>query len=202
MRHLVKNKASFENITIFTSPGTLESKAEVIAHLKESGVQIISGDLTNAEDVKKAYEGVDTVISAVGRNMIEHQIELIRLADQTPNIHRFFPSEYGTDIEHGPQSAGEKPHQKKLKVRAAIRKCENLDHTFLVTGPYADGDPGLYFSPNYGAQETGCFDVRAKKAVLLGDGNLKISFTTMNEYVVFLPLVKRRICGFIFLEIP
>jgi hypothetical protein len=120
--------------------------------------------------------------------MIEHQIELIRLADQTPSVHRFFPSEYGTDIEHGPSSAHEKPHQKKLLVRAAIRKCERLDHTFLVTGPYADGDPGLYFSPNHGAVAAGSFDIRAKKAVLLGDGNLKISFTTMNECVNLITL--------------
>ena len=113
--------------------------------------------------------------------MIEHQVELIRLADQTPNIRRFFPSEYGTDIEHGPESSGEKPHQRKLKVRASIRSCKNLDYTFLVTGPYADGDPVLYLSPNYGATVTGSFDVRTKTAVMLGSGDLKIAFTTMTE---------------------
>lgn len=113
--------------------------------------------------------------------MIQHQIELIRLADKTPNIHRFFPSEYGTDIEHNPDSSGERPHQNKLKVRSFIRSCENVDYTFLVTGPYADGDPGLYLSPNHGATHTGSFDVRTKTAVLLGSGNLNIAFTTMAE---------------------
>lgn len=121
------------------------------------------------------------MISCVGRNVIEHQVELIRLANESPSIHRFFPSEYGTDIEYGPASASEKPHQKKLKVRAAIRSCDHLDHTFVVTGPYADGDAGLYFGANTVAKQAGTFDVKNKEAVLMGDGNLKISFTTMHE---------------------
>lgn len=121
------------------------------------------------------------MISAVGRNVIEHQAELIRLANDSPSVHRFFPSEYGTDIEYGPKSVDEPPHQKKLKVRATIRSCDNLDHTFVVTGPYADGDPGLYFSANPYAKAGGSFDPKNKDAVLIGDGNLKISFTTMRE---------------------
>jgi hypothetical protein len=88
---------------------------------------------------------------------------------------------YGTDIEHGPSSANEKPHQKKLKVRAAIRACKNLDYTYVVVGPYADGEAGLYFGPNRAIPEAGGFDANKREAVLLGDGNLKISFTTMKE---------------------
>jgi hypothetical protein len=118
------------------------------------------------------------VISAVGRNVIEQQVELIRLANLSPSVHRFFPSEYGTDIEYGPSSAHEKPHQKKLKVRAAIRNCDNLDHTFVVTGPYSD----LYLGTGSPAtKQAGSFDVKNKEAVVLGDGTQKISFTTMRE---------------------
>ncbi|KAI1625181.1 isoflavone reductase [Exophiala viscosa] len=181
IQQILKGKNAFDRIAIFTSSDTVNSKSEEIAILKDQGVEVLVGNITDENDVKKAYQGVDTVISAVGRNMIEHQVELIRLADQTPNIHRFFPSEYGTDIEHGPESSGEKPHQRKLKVRASIRSCKNLDYTFLVTGPYADGDPVLYLSPNHGATITGSFDVRTKTAVLLGSGDLKIAFTTMTD---------------------
>jgi hypothetical protein len=129
----------------------------------------------------KPRPDIDTVISAVGRNVIETQVEWIRLADQDPGVQRFFPSEYGTDIEYGPKSIDEKPHQKKIKVRAAIRAAKNLDHTFLVTGPYADGDGGLYFGTGGAGNESGHFDVKNKEATLIGDGNLKVSFTTMNE---------------------
>jgi hypothetical protein len=99
----------------------------------------------------------------------------------TPNIKRFFPSEYGTDIEYGSQSATEKPHQQKLKVRAYIREAvKRLEYTYLVTGPYAEG----YIGKGRGDLSAGGFDVQARKAVLLGTGNEKISLTTMPESVV------------------
>ncbi|OAP62971.1 hypothetical protein AYL99_02198 [Fonsecaea erecta] len=178
---LVRNKSKFERIAVFTSPGTYESKAGVIQDLQKQGVDIIVGDINKLDDVVRAYQGIDTVISCVGRNVIEHQIELVRLANDSPSVHRFFPSEYGTDIEHNPTSAHEKPHQKKLLVRAALRACDRLDHTYVVVGPYADGEPGLYFGKNPVVKEAGTFDVKNKEAVLLGDGNQKISFTTMKD---------------------
>ncbi|KIW64386.1 hypothetical protein PV04_09323 [Phialophora macrospora] len=187
-QEIVRNKSKFDRIAIFTSPGTYESKASEIQKLKDEGVDVIVGDLTNSGDVKKAYQDIDTVISAVGRNVIEHQVELIRLANESPSVHRFFPSEYGTDIEYGPASANEKPHQKKLKVRAALRAADNLEYTCVVVGPYADGEPGLYFGANKSVKEAGTFDVKNKEAVLIGDGDFKISFTTMKDVGKFVVL--------------
>lgn len=104
------------------------------------------------------------------------------MADKHPDVKRFFPSEYGTDIEHGPASASEKPHQQKLKVRAELRKLQNLEYTFIVTGPYANADFGLYFGATPVDKEaTGTFDVKRKRAVILGTGDDKVSFTTMRD---------------------
>lgn len=121
----------------------------------------------------------DTVISALGRNVILTQIPLLTLAELSPTIHTFYPSEYGTDIEYGPSSANEKPHQLKLQVRKHIREnIRKLKTTYLVTGPYSD----LYFGKMGGeADKTGSFDVKQKKAVLLGTGKGKVSFTTMKD---------------------
>jgi hypothetical protein len=94
-------------------------------------------------------------------------------------VKRFFPSEYGTDIEYGPKSAHEVPHQQKLKVRAALRETSGLDYTYVVTGPYADGR--AYLSPGHGSPELGSFNVKAKTAFLLGDSKGKISLTTPTE---------------------
>ena len=123
--------------------------------------------------------GYDTIVSALGRNVIQHQIDLIRLAEQTPNVKRFYPSEYGTDIEYGPQSPVEPPHQLKLKVRKYIKEnVKRLEYTYLVTGPYAE----LYIGKASGEQiKAGGFDVKNSKAVLLGTGDEKVSFTTMPE---------------------
>ncbi len=124
------------------------------------------------------------MISAVGRNVIAGQIELVKWADSTPNIRRFFPSEYGTDIEYNASSAHEKPHQQKLKVRKFItEEVKNLEVTYLVTGPYSDLFLGKTIPGN---EKAGTFDVQGKKAVVLGDGKEKVSFTTMKDVGVLL----------------
>ncbi len=60
-----------------------------------------------------------------------------------------------------------------------MKDLDNLDYTYVVVGPYADGEPGLAFGANRAAKEIGTFDVKNKEAVLIGDGNLKVSYTTM-----------------------
>ncbi|GAM37360.1 isoflavone reductase family protein [Talaromyces pinophilus] len=179
IRSLIEAQASFDRLAVFTSPSTVEKKAKEIESLEEKGVQVIVGDLTNQENVLKAYEGSDTVISCVGRNMIKAQIDLIRWAEESsPNIKRFFPSEYGTDIEYGPESVFEKPHQAKLAVRNYIKSSiRRVEYTYLVTGPYAD----LYIAKLSQNPCLGSFDIEEKKATLLGSGDDPISLTTMNN---------------------
>jgi hypothetical protein len=127
-------------------------------------------------------EGIDTVISAVGRGVLAEQINWIHLAEKAPSVKRFFPSEYGTDIEHGPQSMNEKPHQFKIKVRAALKASSGLDYTYVVTGPYADAQTAAYLSamPESTAA-IGTYDVKKKRAVVIEDGKGKISLTTPHE---------------------
>lgn len=111
----------------------------------------------------------------------------------------FFPSEFGTDVEYDETSAHEIPHQRKLRVRALLREISStstsitgnndddgyknhLEYTYIVTGPYADADRSLYLSAQPPEKEIwGTFDVHRKRAVLLGDGNGKISLTTMRD---------------------
>ena len=92
-------------------------------------------------------------------------------------MRRFIPSEYGSDVEYWPESAHEPPHQLKLKVRAHMSTMKKLEYTYLVTGPYSD----LYLGAFKVRPEIGSFDVKAKKAVLLGDGEGPVSFTAMYE---------------------
>lgn len=103
----------------------------------------------------------------------------IKLAMQSPSVKRFFPSEYGTDIEYGPESAKEPPHQLKLQVRAVLKGQSEVDYTYVVTGPYAD--VGGYLAAGVAAPGIGCYNVKEKKAVLIDDGKGKISLTTPNE---------------------
>ncbi|KAF2795981.1 isoflavone reductase family protein [Melanomma pulvis-pyrius CBS 109.77] len=184
LEQLIEAKPAFEKIGIFTSPGTAEKKADAIKKLKERGVEVVVGDVNSEEDVKKAYEAYNTVISALGRSVILTQIPLLTLASASPTIHTFYPSEYGTDIEYDASSAAEKPHQLKLQVRKHIREhIANLHITYLVTGPYSD----LFIGKMGGAAAaTGTFDVAGKKAVLLGNGEGEVSLTTMRDVGVLL----------------
>ncbi|SMR47895.1 unnamed protein product [Zymoseptoria tritici ST99CH_3D1] len=179
---ILDHQSRWSSVAVFTSPNTVQTKADEIAHLKAQRVKIIEGDLTSESDVNNAYKGIDTVVSCVGRPVIDKQLLLIQLADKHPDVQRFFPSEYGTDIEYWPSSANEKPHQLKLKVRALLKTIQNLEYTYVVTGPYGDADGGLYLSAKSPErEEEGTFDVKRKRAVLLGDGRGKISLSTMRD---------------------
>ncbi|OOF96866.1 hypothetical protein ASPCADRAFT_206993 [Aspergillus carbonarius ITEM 5010] len=180
---IVNAQDAFGRIAIFTSPNTLTHKPDEINALRHRGVDILVGNIANRDEVLKAYEGVDTIISALGRGAIAAQIPLIQLANETPHIKRFLPSEYGTDIEYGPASQHEKPHQQKLKVRAALKEVRrDLEYAYVVTGPYADFPFYLGRSP---FAKAGTFDAVAKKAVLLGDGQGRISLTACADVGTF-----------------
>lgn len=140
----------------------------------------MTGDVNNAQDVSRAYEGVDVVVSCLGRNVLAGQVELIRLAEESASVKWFFPSEYGTDIEYDASSKDEKPHQNKLRVREFIRShVERVQCTYLVTGPYID----MYLTLIPGVEALGGYDVRSRKAVVVGSGNDAVGFTSMPECV-------------------
>jgi hypothetical protein len=174
---ILRAKPAFE-VLLFTSPNTASTKTELLSKWKAEGLSVVTGDVTNADDVLSAYQGVDTVISCVGRNVLQHQIELIRLAEETPSVKWFFPSEYGTDIEHNDKSPDEKPHQIKLKVRAFVRdQVKRLKVTYVVTGPYFD----MWVNAIAGLEAAGGFVHDRKEAYVIGEGDDKVGFCTMWE---------------------
>ncbi|KAK7413258.1 hypothetical protein QQX98_007846 [Neonectria punicea] len=176
---LINAKDNFERIGIFTSAQTLANKSELVESFRSRGVDVITGDLYNDDDILGAYKGFDTVVSAVGRSAIDKQVDLIALAEQCPTIIRFIPSEYGTDIAYNASSATEIPHQKKLKVRAFMESdaVHDLAYTYLVTGPFAD----LYVGAMTSEPQVGSFNIATREATLLGDGTGRVGLTTMAD---------------------
>jgi hypothetical protein len=65
---IIQRKSSFERIAIFTSPATAESKADKINALKNEGVEIIIGDVANADNVAKAYKGTELDMAKTATN--------------------------------------------------------------------------------------------------------------------------------------
>lgn len=186
---ILSQKDKFNRIVVFTSENTIWTKSDEVDDLKRRGAEIIAGDFRSASDVSEALEAAetDTVVSCLGRPVIAAQANLIECAAKSERVKKFFPSEYGTDVEFDETSKGEKPHQQKLKIRELLRKVGNqegkLEYTCVVTGPYGDADGGLYLgAKKVEDEEEGTFDVKRKRAVLLGaDGEGKISLTTMRD---------------------
>lgn len=169
---------AFDEVSIFTAPNPSPSKQSLLSSWQDKGLKVITGDILSDQDIKAAYEGVDTVISCLGRNVLAHQIKLLTLAEDSGSVQWFFPSEYGTDIEYSAQSAHEKPHQLKLAVRKHIKEnIRRVKCTYLVTGPYVD----LWFRAAPGLEVAGGFDVAGKKAYVIDDGEGRIGFVTMKE---------------------
>lgn len=175
---LLRAKPAFQQLVLFTSPNSAKEKAQQLEKWKSEGLSIIVGDLTSEADVTAAYHGVDTVVSAVGRGGLQHQINLLRLAEASESVKWFLPSEFGTDIEHNDKSPNERPHQLKLQVRKYIR--ENLQRvkvTYVVTGPYFD----MWVDAAPSLEAAGGFVPAEKKAYVIEDGNGKVGFCTMPE---------------------
>lgn len=178
MDAIVNASPAFPRVSILTSKETAANKSDLIDGWKSSGVSVVLGDITNPQDIETAYDGVDTVISCLGRGALEAQKELIRLAEASPTVRWFFPSEFGTDPGHNERSAQEKPHQTKLAVRKFIREnTEQLNVTYLVVGPYFD----MWVDQRKWGDGLGGIDVVGREAILTGDGNTKIGFTTLKE---------------------
>ncbi|OAA65836.1 NmrA-like protein [Niveomyces insectorum RCEF 264] len=180
-------KPPFTHVAIFTSPNTVTNKADLLQTWKARGLaSVVVGSVQNEDDVQRAYttEKPDTVISCLGRDALQVQESLLRLADAPGSpVKWVFPSEYGTDVEHNPSSATEKPHQHKLALRKYIREqIKNVQVTYLVTGPYFD--MWVNYTPD--TEPTGGFDPAAKRAVVVGDGEGRVGFCTMPDVGKFL----------------
>ncbi|CDP14426.1 unnamed protein product [Coffea canephora] len=57
------------------------------------------GDLYDHESLVKAIKQVDVVISTVGQNQLDDQGKIIDAIKEAGNVKRFYPSEFGVDVD-------------------------------------------------------------------------------------------------------
>ncbi len=55
---IIKAKSCFGRIAILTSENTIQKKTSKIDELRRSGAEVLVGDITKEEDVKRAYHGL------------------------------------------------------------------------------------------------------------------------------------------------
>nr|XP_043627819.1 isoflavone reductase-like protein [Erigeron canadensis] len=158
-----------------TLPTTNPSKSSLIDSFKESGVTLITGDLYDHSSLVKAIKEVDVVISAIDQDHHEDQVRIIAAIKEAGNVKRFYPSEYGNDVDYctdGALEPAKSAFATKAKIRRAI-EAENIPHTYISSNCMSG-----FFLPTL--SQPGVTAPPRDKVFILGDGNAKVVFN--DEY--------------------
>ncbi|XP_058220791.1 phenylcoumaran benzylic ether reductase Betv6-like isoform X1 [Rhododendron vialii] len=150
------------------------AKAKLIDGFKSSGVTLLHGDVNDHGSLVKAIKQVDVVISAVGSLQILDQTKIIAAIKEVGHIKRFFPSEFGNDVDH--VNAVE-PAKTAFAVKAQIRRAieaEGIPYTYVPSNFFAG-----YFLPTLA--QPGVSAPPRDKVIIFGDGNPKAVFNEEHD---------------------
>ncbi|KAH9907070.1 NAD(P)-binding protein [Xylariomycetidae sp. FL2044] len=175
---LSANPPVAKEVSILISPETESSPDHrpFLCRWKSQGLKIITGDLTSTAELSEAYDEIDTVISCLGQGNILSQVGLMRLAEESKSVRWFLHTEYGSDIDGGrPPSQSDDKVDRAQVARYIRENIRNVKCTYLATGPIID-----MFLPLLPVLElAGGHDVKSKRAVVTGNLDDEISFTSM-----------------------
>ncbi|KAI9124206.1 hypothetical protein K1719_005506 [Acacia pycnantha] len=150
------------------------AKSPILDNFKALGVNLVHGDLYDHQSLVKAIKEVDVVISTVGHLQIADQDRIISAIKEAGNIKRFFPSEFGNDVDrvHAVEPA-KSAFAGKAKIRRAI-EAAGIPFTYVSSNFFAG-----YFLPNL--SQPGATAPPRDKVVILGDGNPKAVFNKEDD---------------------
>ncbi|KAI3446128.1 hypothetical protein Pfo_002793 [Paulownia fortunei] len=153
-------------------------KSNLIQSFRNSGVTFILGDLYDHESLVKAIKQVDVVISTVGYAQLNDQDKIVAAIKDAGNVKRFFPSEFGNDVD---RVHAVEPAKSTFRHKAQFRR--------LVE---AAGVPYTYVSSNFFAgifvRTLAQLDATAPprdKVVILGDGNTKAVYNKEEDIATY-----------------
>ncbi|KAF7840963.1 isoflavone reductase-like protein PCBER-like [Senna tora] len=154
------------------------AKSPVLDKFKSLGVNLVHGDLYDHQSLVKAIKEVDVVISTVGHLQLADQDKIISAIKEAGDVKRFFPSEFGNDVDriHAVEPA-KSSFATKAKIRRAI-EAAGIPHTYVVSNCFAG-----YFLPNLAQQ--GVTSPPRDKVVILGDGNQKAVYNKEDDISTF-----------------
>jgi len=153
-------------------------KSKLIESFKNSGVTLVYGDLSDYESLVKAVKQVDVVISTLGGGQISDQVKLIEAIKEAGNIKRFFPSEFGSDVDrHHAVEPVTSFFAQKVKIRRAV-EASGIPYTYVSSNAFAG-----YFLPTL-AQQNVTAPPR-DKVVILGDGNVPAVYVKEEDIGTF-----------------
>jgi len=168
-RHVVAASARLGHPTLALVRDTAPSdpaKAALLKSFQDAGVTLLKGDLYDQASLVSAVKAADVVISTLGSLQLADQTRLIDAIKEAGNVKRFFPSEFGLDVDHtGIVEPGKSVLSAKVAIRRAV-EASGIPYTYVVAGFFAG-----YALPGIG--QALAQGPPADKAVVLGDGNAK-----------------------------
>jgi len=144
-------------------------KGKIVENFKNLGVTLVHGDLYDHGSLVKAIKQVDVVISTVGHLQIVDQVKIIAAIKEAGNVKRFYPSEFGNDVDrvHAVDPA-KTAFASKAQIRRAV-EAEGIPFTYVSSNYFAG-----YFLPTLA--QPGVTAPPRDKVVIPGDGNTKAIF--------------------------
>ncbi|KAK4751726.1 hypothetical protein SAY87_020524 [Trapa incisa] len=143
-------------------------KANLVQEIKSSGIDIVPGDISDHDGLVKAIKEVDVVISTVGKDQLANQDKLIAAIKEAGNIKRFFPSEFGNDVD---RVHAVDPAKTAFGIKAKVRRtveAEGIPYTYVSSNLFAG-----YFLPALSQPRLAAKAPPRDEVVILGDGNAK-----------------------------
>ncbi|XP_061353249.1 phenylcoumaran benzylic ether reductase POP1-like [Gastrolobium bilobum] len=160
------------------SPISNPVKATMIEKFKSLGVNLVLGDINDHESLVKAIKQVDVVISAVSYMHLPVQFKIISAIKEAGNVKRFFPSEFGNDVDRAHRvDKATNIFYTKAQIRRTI-EAEGIPYTYVVANFFMG-----HFLPNWSDLRTivAPLDV----AIVLGDGNPKAVFNKEEDVATY-----------------
>ncbi|GLU02892.1 hypothetical protein SLE2022_201250 [Rubroshorea leprosula] len=166
--------------TILVREATLSNpaKSNIIQNFKNLGVNFLIGDLYDQESLVKGIKQVDVVISLVSENQLPDQDKIIAAIKEVGNVKRFFPSEFGNDVDrvHAVEPA-KSGFEIKAKIRRAV-EVAGIPYTYVSSNSFA----GSYLTT---LSQFGATAPPRDKVVILGDGNPKSVFNKEDDIATY-----------------
>ncbi|KAG0465331.1 hypothetical protein HPP92_019495 [Vanilla planifolia] len=161
-----------------SSAASNPAKEKLLEEFRAAGVNIVYGDYNNHDSLVKAIKEVDVLISSLGHDQLPDQHKIYAAVKEAGNVKRFFPSEFGNDVDnvHAVEPA-KSMFEIKVQMRRILEK-DNIPYT-IVVGNFTSG----YFLPSLG--EAGPWSPPTERVIIMGDGNAKVIFNLEEDIGTF-----------------
>nr|KYP75191.1 Isoflavone reductase isogeny [Cajanus cajan] len=173
-KHVVEATAKASHPTFaFVRESSLSNphKTPLFDKFRNLGVHFLIGDIKDHQSLVNAIKQVDVVISTLGYLQLADQDKIIYAIKEAGNVKRFFPSEFGLDVDRTHAVDPVKSlFATKVKVRRII-EAEGIPYTIVSNNYFAS-----FFLPKL-SQLPPIEAAPRDKITILGDGNPKATYT-------------------------